>query len=423
MSDAAVEPLREHDTAMKTQGDRMRSPTRSPEKFRTELHARLRVRRPEIEQALLTRVYAVAGSNGYDPTYAEGLRFAVSSTVDYYLSVIELGEERSPSPPPLLLAQARMAARAGIGLDTVLRRCVAGRLVLGDFLSQEVEKIGLSGIVMKQLMRHQRLQASVFDRVLAAVSEEYMREAKKRNVSSEQRRADRIKRLLEGKVLDTSQFAYDFEGHHIGVLASGPGAGKAIRDLGAALNRLLLSVTPTEGTVWAWLGGRRPADPAELAQVVSASWPAQLALAIGEPGEGLSGWGLTHRQAQMTLPIALRSPGQLVRYADVALLASMLQDDLLATSLRQLYLEPLERERDGGRMSLETLRAYFSAGRNVSSAAAALGVNRNTVASRLRAIEEMIGRPLTACGPEFEAALRLAELGEPAVSPRDPALR
>ena len=90
-----------------------------------------------------------------------------------------------------------------------------------------------------------------------------------------------------------------------------------------------------------------------------------------------------------------------------------LQDDLLATSLHQLYLEPLEGERDGGKVARETLRAYFAAERNVSSAAAALGVNRNTVTSRLRAIEATVGRSLAFCGSELEAALRLAELGEP----------
>jgi DNA-binding PucR family transcriptional regulator len=61
-------------------------------------------------------------------------------------------------------------------------------------------------------------------------------------------------------------------------------------------------------------------------------------------------------------------------------------------------------------VALETLRAYLVADRNASSAAAALGVNRNTIAERLRAIEAAIGRPLSACGPELEAALRLAEL-------------
>jgi hypothetical protein len=38
-------------------------------------------------------------------------------------------------------------------------------------------------------------------------------------------------------------------------------------------------------------------------------------------------------------------------------------------------------------------RAYFDAERNISSTAAALGVDRRTVRNRLRVIEELLGRP------------------------------
>ena len=90
-----------------------------------------------------------------------------------------------------------------------------------------------------------------------------------------------------------------------------------------------------------------------------------------------------------------------------------MQEDTLAASLRSLYLEPLEAERDGGATLKETLRAYFRAERNVSSAAGALGVNRNTIASRLRTVEERLGRSLATCGADLEVALDLAELDVP----------
>jgi hypothetical protein len=380
------------------------------ERARAALSARLAARRPEIEQAVLTRVYAVTGPNeSQDPEYIEGLRAASSAALDYAFTVIERGEERAPAPPPALLAQARLAARNGIGLDTVLRRYSAGYVLLTDFLVEEVEQSGLRASDLQRLMRSE----AALDRLLAAVGEEYTREASKRPSTSEQRHAERIERLLAGEQLDTSGLGYDFEGHHLGAIAKGPGAEEALRGLAATLDRRLLSVRREDGVVWAWLGSRRAFEIEELQRHLSATWPAQCALAIGEPGNGLPAWRLTHHQARAALPIALRSPEPLVRYADVALLAAILKDDLLATSLRRFYLWPLEAERDGGEAARETLRAYFAAGRNVSSAAAMLGVNRNTVASRLRAIEEAIGRPLAAYGPEIEAALRLADLSEP----------
>jgi DNA-binding PucR family transcriptional regulator len=128
---------------------------------------------------------------------------------------------------------------------------------------------------------------------------------------------------------------------------------------------------------------------------------------VGEPGEGLSGWRLSHRQAKAALPIAERRGQAILRYADVALLASILRDDLVATSLHQLYLAPLERARDGGKVARETLRAYFAAEQNISSTAAALGVDRRTVTNRIRSIEELLGHPLQASATDLEIALRL----------------
>jgi hypothetical protein len=389
-------------------------PRRSTEQARENLHARLCARRPEIEEAVLTRVFAVAApSEPLDPEYAEGLRAAVCAALDYFLTAVGLSEERFPSPPPALFAQARMAARYGVSLDTVLRRCIGGHALLADFL---VEEAGASGLGPGALRRLLRGQAVLIDRLLVALSEEYARESEGNASSAEQRVAERIKRLLAGEPLDTSDLAYDFEANHLGATAKGPGAAEAIRALAAPLDCRLLLVDHEDGTVWAWLGGRRSIDPLEL-QYRDVNPPPQVTLALGEPALGLSGWRLTHRQARAALPIALRSPQGLIRYVDVALLASVFQDDVLSTSLRELYLAPLELERDGGEAARETLRAYFATERNVSSTAAVLGVSRRTVANRLRALEERLGRPLAACAAEMEAALRLYDLGRAPTRP------
>ncbi|MBA3865218.1 MAG: helix-turn-helix domain-containing protein [Solirubrobacterales bacterium] len=63
----------------------------------------------------------------------------------------------------------------------------------------------------------------------------------------------------------------------------------------------------------------------------------------------------------------------------------------------------------------KTLRAYFAANRNGASAAAALGVSRQTVKNRLRAAEELIGRGLTECAADLETALRLEKVSAIAI--------
>lgn len=376
---------------------------------RAGLADRLRARREEIERAILTRVYGAADSAEVDdPIYMEGLRAAVPAALDYGLTGLEAGEERAPPVPLVLLAQARQAARSGVSLEAVMRRYFIGYALLGDFVIEESERIGSQDGASPQ--RLLRVQAGLFDRLLDAVAEEYGREVHGRLGSSDERRTVLVRRLLDEELLEAPQIAYDFNSFHLGAVAAGEGASTAIRDLAVLLDYRVLLVNPGDGSVWAWLGGRRPIDPIKLQSHFSRHGPESLTLAIGEPADGLGGWRRTHRQARAALPIALRTREAFVRYADVAVLASILRNDLLVTSLREMYISPLEDGQDEGELARQTLCAYFAAERNVSSAAAALGVTRQAVAKRLQAVEERIGRPLRDCSVDLEMALHLDRL-------------
>jgi hypothetical protein len=381
----------------------------APSQGRAAFHARLTTRRDEIEQAALARVYSISDPKDTEnPEYVEGLRAAVCAAVSYGLAAIDRGAEGEFPVPSVLLEQAKLAARNGISLDTVLRRYFAGYTLLGDFLIEEAR--AEDSLPSPALQRILRDQASLFDRLIAAITAEYERELEGRGASATGRLAERVRGLLAGELLDTSGLAYDFERWHLGVLAVGMKADEALRHVAKALERRLLHVPVDDGTTWAWLGGRFRLDPPEVDRCVASRGPSQVQLVVGEPGHGMAGWRLTHQQARAALPIALRSSRPYIRYADVALLASTLQDDVLATSLRELYLVPLSKARDGGAVLRQTLRAYFTAERNTSSAAAALGVSRQTVINRLSAIEERIARPLGGCEVELEMALRMESL-------------
>lgn len=388
----------------------MRSGGRAESEARARLHSRLLEQQDEIEEAVLTRVYAISDPNDAGPLYRDALRAAVSVAVEYGLEAIECGEERAPPPPPALLAQARLAARAGIALDAVLRRYLAGYALLGDFIVTDIEQRDPE--VGAGLVHLFRGQAAVLDRLLAAVSEEYGRELASSASTAARRRAERVQRLLAGEPLDTAELGYDFGYHHTGLIAVGPGAAEVVRALAGRLDRQLLLVQRDDLTVWAWLGSRRSPDPAEAEGGLSGRGDDGIVFTIGEAAAGLAGWRLTHQQAAAALPVARRARLRVARYADVALLAAALRDELLAESLAQLYLTPLEAERDGGKTARQTLRAYFAADRNVSAAAAALRADRRTVANRIRAIEARLGRPLGDCAAELETALRLAQLDE-----------
>lgn len=373
-----------------------------------ELPQRLRERRPEIEEAVLARVRSVENPSAVeDPEYARGIKEAVQATLKHAICVLESGETASQPIPAQLIAQARCEARNAVGLDTVLRRYLACHGLLCDFAFQEAAD---SPAEMRRALRALTAQ---LERVLAEVTDAYRLEVEARHRSTEHRRREQVGRLLAGEPQDSAELRYELELWHLGVVAAGSEAKKLLGGIATALDRRLLAVPAGGGEVWAWLGGNRRLAPQELAECVHVEPHAELALAIGEPGRGVSGWRLTHRQARAALPVALRGGSRIVNYSDVALLAAALGDEVLIRSLTELYLVPLAAERDGGAALRETLCAYFAAGRSVSSAAAAVGVSRQTVNARLHAAERKIGRPLDGYGPDIETALRLWGLGDP----------
>jgi hypothetical protein len=372
--------------------------------LRRELARRLRERRAEIEQAVEARLQAIAdGEDAGDPVYLEGLRAAVAAAIDYALLSVEQGERASP--PPVLLAQARLAARSGVSLDTVLRRYLAGYTLFVDFVVEVAEKSDLRG--GRGLRDVLRSQAVLFDRLLSLVAEEHRREPQAQLESSEERRAKRVEQLLAGELVDPVELEYELDAQHLAAVVASSNSAVPLRRLAEALDRRMLTVHREDATTWVWLGGRREVGRAELNRLVESLWPGDVPIALGEPGKGIAGWRLSHRQAKAGWFFAKHSERTVTRYATVALLASMLRDELLCTSLRQIYLAPLKAERDGGAVAMSTLRAYFAVGRNVSSAAAILGVTRQTVGNRLRGIEETLEESLRQCSSEIEAALLL----------------
>ena len=387
---------------------------RSLAEVRAALAEQLRARRVELEAALCERVRNTEAEpvGDEDAEFTMGQTAAIAAVLEYALTGIEHGEGWSGSTPLAAVLQVRRSVSKGLNLNTVLNRYIVGHGLLWDLVMEEVDSGDFADQRTALLRQISIAQVSLLGGLVDSITHEYMQEVGRVARSQDQRRSEHVRDLLDGSTADVGALGYDLDSVHVGVIATGANAKAAVRDLSGGLDRQLLSVSCGDGMVWAWLGGRREFTPADLERVVAGKAFADASIAIGEPADGITGFRLTHRQAQAALWVAQRKPQRLTRYADVALVAFALRDAALARSLVDIYLSPLGSQRDGGAVLRQTLRAYFLARHNASATAAALGVARHTVENRLRTIEQMLGHLLHTHRAELEVALRLEELGD-----------
>jgi hypothetical protein len=373
--------------------------------------ARLRLRRAEIEEAIVARIRNVASDPAGvgDVQYEEGQRTAVAAVLDYALTSIEQGDDRAKLIPTEAVTQAHRAVRNGVGLGTVMRRYAAAHAELGDFVVQEADRGGLltHGAALRGV---QRTQALLLDELIAAVNEEFAREVQRVGRSPECRRAERVRQLLAGEIVDAPELGYELDVWHVGLIGAGTGVGQTVRGLATGLDCRMLCVSFDERSVWGWLGESRERVAGDVERLKSIRWPPGVSLAVGQPADGLAGWRLTHRQAQDALLVSLRQPRALTLYADVALLVPWMRDEARAQGLVEMYLSPLDGHRCSGAMLRATLRAYFAAGRNSSAAGRALNLSRRTMRNRMVLIEKSLGSLLGTNQAELELALRLDEV-------------
>jgi len=368
---------------------------------RASLYSRLAARRLEIERAILARVADVRGEG---ESQLVDLPESVSAGVGHGLAGVRRGEDEAGPIPNALLAFAHRSAREGIAVDIVVRSYFVGYAMFCGYILQEAE----ADIALRRLCLHDvlRAEAALFEHVLGAVAGEYARERRSLPRPLGARQLACVKSLLEGERVDTADLAYETRDWNLGAIVIGDAGPPLIRDLARSADCRLLIVRPEVDVSWVWFGSRHRCRLDELSDRATAYARGTL-IALGETLREQAGWRLSHQQAEAALQVADHGGEGVVRYADVGLLASISRDRVLTNSLQQMYLAPLSDARDGGSGLRETLRAYFAAGRNVTSAAAALGVSRQTVGRRLQVTETKLGRKIEDCAPELEMALRL----------------
>jgi hypothetical protein len=311
--------------------------------------------------------------------------------------------------PEVDAAAARAVAAVG-ELRVLLGGYAACQASLSDAWLDLVESAANDSQERRELLRR---GSDFFFRYCGVLSDYvaaiYQQELERCSQSGERRRFQAIRAVLEGNSADlsTGNLDFDLDQHHLGLLAWGEGAPDAVRQLAASLERPFLLTGPLNGAWWAWLSGVRPYEVSEE-RVLERFKPAPgTVISIGQPAYGEAGFRATHRQAQRAHWASRFSEQPLARYADVAVESLASENPEEARRFVARELRGIEDDSADSQRVRETLIAYFDSEHNAASAAARLGVHQQTVANRIRAVEERLGRPVGARRVELEVALRL----------------
>jgi hypothetical protein len=346
-----------------------------------------------------------------DPDFVELYGQSFRQQLRYIYDRLEADRDIEAREPPSIVAEeARQAVNLGIKLRPfLLAYRIFHRRILEDAIDSAQEQLGDPQTFAACLRVTSRWLFTYFDWVTVRVTDIYQQERELMFRNSDRRKRQLVRDLLEDEPFDKAQLRYELAQDHIAVVAWGHEPERALSALAESTGFDLLTISGTESTDWAWLGWRK-LDKAELRSIHSFEPPAGAFLALGEPGRGLDGFRLSHRQAWSAYRIARHSPAPMTRYAEIALVGLTFQDPNLAREFVLRELGPLADEDERSELLRTTLSTYFAAGNNAASTAAALGVHDRTVLYRIRSIEDRLGYAITSRREELGVALRLAPM-------------
>lgn len=338
----------------------------------------------------------------------ESIRHIARESIRAELVALAAGEHLPDECPAIDAEWARLAAQVDGPVSGVVDGYRRGHQVQWEGWFELVEgEVGDGDARRAMLERGSRFFFAYAGRVSRLAADEYTRERDRLVRGREQRRMHVVGQLLAGRDVEPAELDYNLEGHHVGVVAWGRGAPDAVRHVASSLDRRLLLVGVVEDAWWAWLGGDRPLST-EGVRRLRAPWPGEdVRLAFGSEASGPEGFRLTHRQAATAQRAALRTGATQTHHREVALEALAAADDEQAREFAARELRGLDGDDVRSGRLRETLEAYFTCGHNAAAAAAALGVHEQTVAQRLRSVEERTGASVASRRAELEVALRL----------------
>ncbi len=325
--------------------------------------------------------------------------------------------------PEQALVHARMFVRRGVDLSFLMRTYRVGHAVMWDVWLRTLDR-HVSDAETRLEVRDRTGEAffRFIDTVTGRVAEEYHAERERWSQSAASRRLETVRDLLDGQPTEIDAasriLGRELRSQHLGFVVWQPPEHDA-SGAPARLQRTAEELAAQHGdgrpllvpvgyrVLWGWCGaghrdagrGRRP--------------PAQdgVRVALGEPGSGIEGFRMTHRQALAARRVALQAaqPAAVTAWTDVAVLGLLSADQELGREFARRELGDLHGDDPTTARLRETLAAFLREGEHVGRTAAQQGIHVNTVTNRLRQCEAAIGRPLGVRRGALHAALALRD--------------
>jgi hypothetical protein len=375
--------------------------------------------------ASISAILEAAASQGMT-TVLNGLRFGID------LSTAEI--------PAVALEYGRRLAQRNVPATTLIRAYRQGEVEFIRWCIQDLaENTGGDRDVLSAALTIFETVTGYVDRALGVMLSAYEEDRDQWSQYNSVIFASRIQELLEADSVDVPvlerELNYRLSGSHLCLMLwlDEPGDTNLLslleetveelaRGAGFTGERLLLPCDQTSALAWLATTSESPPDVGEFDRILAAHQPG-IAMAVGKPGHGVSGFRRTHDQvasARMVAIAAGPARARITPYESVAPIAMMCSD--MKSARRWVYdtLGKLAVQSDRNAMLRETARAFLESDGSYMATADILSIHRNTAQYRVRKAEEVRGRPLRDGRLDVELALLACHwLGDGVLQPAD----
>jgi hypothetical protein len=365
---------------------------------------------------------AIHAELGVDEDIRPRTQATAESVVQLFATTVARG--RAPDevqPPAEALDYVREFVMRGVPLEGMVRAYHIGHAVFFErwaaaLRARTADPAELAGVIENgAIWTFRYLQVLTRDLI-----DRYAEERERWVRDAASMRAETVRALLAGEDVElasaSQRLRYELDREHLAfVLWSDGGDADETRfgslerqgaELASALGATRTLLVPLGAQlVGCWVAAPAGAPPRAVEQPALA--------AFGDPGSGVEGFCRSHRQAMNARRVARLGrarPGTATRFADVAITALATSDERAVREFVAGELGALTRDDDDTRRLAATLRAYLEEHASPRRTARRLGVHENTISNRVRAIEQLIGRPADQRVAETLLALRLVRL-------------